>query len=89
MVLQRPPGATTVRANFFIPPQAPARTVRMYVDGKVAGEATYSGPGAHDLAAPVTTPRDYVTVTIEVDKTFSVPPDQRELGVLLLSVSFR
>lgn len=87
VVLKRPPEATRIEARLFIPQQSPARTIRLYVDGKLAAEQSYAGPGpctisARAPAAPV------VTITLEVDKTFSVPGDARQLGVLLLSVGF-
>lgn len=89
VLLKRPPTATRIEAKVFIPAQAPARTVRLYADGKQIGEETLPGPGAHTVTAPLAGGDDSVSVTIEVDRTFSVPPDTRRLGVLLISIAAR
>ncbi len=88
VLLNRPPEATRVDAKIFIPPQAPARTARLSVDGQLLAEATYPGPGAYTLSAAAPA-GNVATVTLDVDKTFSVAPDRRELGVLLLFIGFR
>lgn len=88
VTLKRPPDATQVEAKIFIPPQSPARTVRLYMDGKLLGQETYLETGRYTLTAPAP-PAVVATVVLEVDKTFSVPGDQRRLGILLLSIGFR
>jgi hypothetical protein len=88
VLLKRPAEATQLEARIFIPPQAPARKVKLYVDGKLLDEREYPGPGAYSLIVPAAG-REAATVTVEVDRTFTVPPDQRELGAVLLSIGFR
>lgn len=88
VLLKRPASAQRIEATVFIPPQAPARTIGLYVEGKLLVEQTYATPGRYTIAAPAPD-GEQATVTLVVDKTFSVPGDQRQLGVLLLSIGFR
>jgi hypothetical protein len=87
-ILKRPAGATTVFAEIFIPPQSPARAATLSVDGKVLKQALFDSPGAYTIEASAPG-GEVATVALEVDKTFSVPPDQRQLGVLLVKAGFR
>ena len=58
-------------------------------DVKVA-EHTYSAPGRYTLETPQVRPaKPTTTLTIAVDKTFSVAGDRRELGIVLKSAGFR
>ena len=55
----------------------------------VASE-TYSGPGAYTLKSPPQTPAGpTASVTLTIDRTFSVPGDHRELGVVVSGIGFR
>jgi len=77
-----------IEATFFIPEQSPARTISLHADGQLLHQQTYPGPGIHKIAAGA--PKgDTAAITITVDKTFVVPPDQRQLGVLLTDIGFR
>jgi hypothetical protein len=76
-------------AEFTIHPQSLARTVRLLVDGRTVAEHTYPGPGSYSLAAPIARDASNITVTIAVDKTFSVPGDGRQLGVLVTGIGFK
>ena len=88
VLLKRPAAASRIEAKIVIPPAAPARTVRLFADGKqIAGE-TYPQPGAYTLQGPAPG-GDSLTVSVEVDRTFTAPPDTRQLGVLLLSIAIR
>jgi hypothetical protein len=89
VLLKRPPGATRIEARIFIPPPSPARTVRLYADGQKLAETTYAEPGPYTLEGAAEGAGDSVTATVEVDKTLSAPGDQRQLGILLLSIGFR
>ena len=62
--------------------------MKLLVDGKTVAEQTFPGPGVYSLSGDVTGSSD-VTVTLSVDKTFSVPGDGRQLGVLVLGIGFR
>ncbi len=90
-LLLKPPGeATPVEVVFYIPDQSPARRVSITVDGVEAAVKTYAAPGSYTLVSrPVTAAAQSATVTISVDKTFSVAGDQRRLGVVLVAAGFK
>ena len=81
-------GSGPLRAEFLIHEKSPARHVKLLVDGKTVAEQTFPGPGVYSLSGDVTGSSD-VTVTLSVDKTFSVPGDGRQLGVLVLGIGFQ
>lgn len=90
VLLKSPAGAARVHVVFFIPGIAPARRVRVLRDGELVASATYSGPGTYTLDSPPVLPnKPASTVAIEVDKTFSVPGDSRQLGIILSEVGFK
>ncbi len=90
VLLKRPAQPAPLHVVLYIPDQAPARRVSVTIDGAPAVTQTFAGPGAHTLIGPpVTVAGPSATVTITVDKTFSVPGDHRELGVILSEVGFR
>ncbi len=79
------PAALSV--EFAIPEQAPARKVSVDVNGQRVASQTFAGPGRYVISsAPLKLDGDSVTVTITVDKTFSVQGDPRQLGVILVEV---
>ena len=86
VLVKRAPGP--LRAEFAIHEKSLARTVRLMIDGRVVAEHTFAGPGAYSLSAMI--PGDTaVTVTLGVDKTFSVPGDGRQLGILVQGIGFK
>lgn len=88
VLLKSPDRPTALRVAIYIPPQAPARQIRMFADGVLAAEQTFASPGAYTMSAKVPADQPSITVTIEVDKTFSVPGDQRKLGVIVTKIGF-
>ena len=56
------------------------------LDGEELHAQMLRGPGMHTV---VTKPASGSSVTIVLDKTFSVPGDHRELGAILTEVGFR
>ncbi|MDQ6706186.1 MAG: hypothetical protein M3Z85_09475, partial [Acidobacteriota bacterium] len=84
--LKAPAQPLPVRMAFFIPEQAPARTVTISVDGKTVASQTFPGPGSYVMT---TTPQTGTQVSIAVDKTFTVPGDSRRLGLILTDAGFR
>lgn len=86
VLLKRAPGP--LRAEFFIHEKSTARTVKLLVDGNVVADGTFPGPGAYSLSAQVPG-SDAVTVSLTVDKTFSVPGDGRQLGILVQGIGFK
>ncbi len=94
VLLKNPAKPLPLRAVFYIPPQATARKVQLLLDGQVTAEETFPAPGTYALAIPPSSGASNrgaptVTVTLVVDKTFSVPNDQRKLGMVVTSLGFR
>jgi hypothetical protein len=91
VVLKSPASPTPVSATFYIPDNAPARQVSLLVDGKEVASKTFAAPGKYDLVsnAAVQPAGATVTVEIRVDRTFTAPPDIRELGMVLIGVGFK
>ncbi len=88
--LKSPAQPEPVQVQFYIPPQAPGRQVRIDVDGLMAAQKTYGGPGSYSLTTgPVVPSGPNATVSITVNKTFSVPGDRRELGIILIEAGFQ
>lgn len=88
VILKRPPGAATVEASFYIPPQSPARGAGLWANGVLLKHESYPGTGVQKIAAPAPE-GESLTVTLAIDRTFVVPPDQRQLGVLLTEIGIR
>ena len=88
VLLKLPDHPSTLRVAIYIPPQAPARQMRVFLDGVLVAEQIFADPGAYTLSASVPAGKPSITVTLEVDKTFSVPTDQRKLGVIVSKVGF-
>jgi hypothetical protein len=90
VLLKSPAQPLPIEAVFTIPDPAPARHVELLLDGRVVASETYSGPGAYTLKSPPQSPAgETATVTLTLDRTFSVPGDRRELGVVVSSIGFR
>lgn len=89
ILLKSPLTAKRLHASFYIPPQSPARRISILLDGEEVATETFSS-GLQNLQSPPRKPeKNTVTVTILVDKTFSIPSDRRELGIVLSEVGFR
>lgn len=88
VILKRPPEGGLLRADVFIPQQAPARRLTMLADGQQIAYAVFPRPGSYTLSAMVPAGPP-VTVTLRVDQTFSVPGDQRKLGAVIAKIGFR
>jgi hypothetical protein len=92
ILLLKPPAAPrpVVEAVFSIPDQSPARRVTLSVDDVPVVEKTFASPGAYTLTSgPVAVRSESPTVSIAVDRVFSVPGDRRELGIVLLGAGFK
>ena len=88
-LLKRPDRGGLLRADIYIPDQAPARRLTMIVDGQQAAEQGFARPGSYTLAVPLRDGPQTVTVTLRVDQTFSVSGDLRKLGVIVTKAGFR
>ena len=90
VLLKSPARTASLLVTFYIPDQAPGRTVTADVDGRRAAEQTYAASGIHTLSAqPVGLNGDSATVTITIDKVFSTPGDPRQLGMVLSEIGLR
>ena len=90
VVLLKPPAQPMpLEAVFTIPDSAPARRIELLLDGRVVASQTYPAPGAYTLRAPAQQPAGpTATVTLTADRTFSVPGDHRDLGVVVSAIGF-
>lgn len=90
VLLKSPAAPEPLAAVFNIPDAAPARTVRLLLDGREIASQTYGGPGSYTLKSlPERPSGPTATVTISVDRTFSVPGDHRELGIVVSAIGFQ
>jgi hypothetical protein len=86
IILKAPATPLPLQVKLAVPDPATGRLIRIAVDGQEVHSQTLPGPGQHMI---VTKPVTGSSVTISVDKTFSVPGDHRELGVILSEVGFK
>jgi hypothetical protein len=90
VLLKSPEQPLPIEAVFTIPDRAPARHVELLLDGRVIASETYTATGAYMLrSAPQLPAGPTATATLTVDRTFSVPGDRRELGVVVSALGFR
>jgi len=90
LALKNPAQPRPLTATIYIPENAPARSVKLLLDGREVASQTFAAPGLHTIAsAPVRAAGAVATVAIDVDKTFRAPPDTRALGVVLVEAGFR
>jgi hypothetical protein len=90
VLLKSPARPLPIEAVFTIPDSAPARHVELLLDGLTVASETYRGPGAYTLRTPPLSPNGpTAAVTITLDRTFSVPGDHRELGIVVSAIGFR
>ncbi len=90
ILLKSPSAATPIHIAIYIPDQAPARTVSISLDGKSVVSKTFPGPGSYSIETdPVTLTTPTALLQIAVDRTWSVPGDNRKLGLILTEAGFR
>lgn len=91
VMLKRPPKPAPVAATFRLIETSPVRQARLTVDGVVAAEGSYSGPGLVTLRSPrpVDAAGESVTVILQFDRSFHPPNDARELAVILTGIGFQ
>jgi len=89
VILKAPQAAASLAVTFTIPATAPARRITLLMDGAPVAAQNYPRPGTYTLATrALRPPTDTAHVEIQVDRTFSAPPDTRELGIVLTAVGF-
>ncbi len=89
IMLKTPAQPSPLVVRFTIPDQAPARQVTVELNNQRVASETYPAPGSYTLSSPPLKPDGAsATVTITVDKVFSVPGDHRQLGIVLSEAGF-
>jgi 4-amino-4-deoxy-L-arabinose transferase-like glycosyltransferase len=90
-ILLKPPSQPApVTIHFTIPALSPARQVTVALNDQTIASHTYAAPGTYSLSSPPVRPAgDTARLNITVDKSFSVPGDDRQLGIILINVGFR
>ncbi|HUS08589.1 MAG TPA: glycosyltransferase family 39 protein [Bryobacteraceae bacterium] len=86
LLLKPPAQPAPLEIHFNIPGMAKARRMRVLLDGREITAETYPGPGTYTLK---TNPVLGRLISIEVDQTFSVAGDHRDLGVILTAAGYR
>ncbi|MDR3703325.1 MAG: glycosyltransferase family 39 protein [Candidatus Sulfopaludibacter sp.] len=90
VVLRNPAVPKPLSASIYISDKARARKVTLLLDGREVASQTFPAPGPYTLAsAPVRAAGTNATVEIDVDQTFTVPQDARELGVIVTGIGFQ
>ena len=90
ILLKPPDQPMPVSVRFTISPVSPARQVTVAVNDHTVVSQTYAAPGTYVLSsAPLKPDGDTAKLTITVDKDFSVPGDDRRLGIILTEAGFR
>lgn len=89
VLLKTPEKQTAVEVVLYIPDSAPARHIQLSVDGQLVAEDTFAKPGSYKLSAPFQSSNPTAAVTVTVDRTFTVPGDRRQLGVVITGIGFR
>jgi len=91
VIVKSPLAAMPLTVDFYVPPNAPARHIALLLDDREICATPIAGPGPGELTcpAPLLPARATAMIEIRVDKTFRVPPDERDLGIVLLGAGFR
>lgn len=90
LLLSKPAGRVRLEVGLYIPEMAPARRVWVSLNGLPVAGQVFPRPGTYTLESkPLEAAPDSPSVTIEVDRTFTVPGDQRQLGVILTAAGFK
>jgi len=85
-LLKPPVAPTPIVVHLYIPDAAQARTITLALDGNPIASQTFPGPGTYTIKTP---PQSGSVLTINADKSFSVPTDHRELGIILSGAGFQ
>ena len=86
VLLKRPQNGGVLRADIFIPEKSPARRITLIADSREISAQSFPSPGPCFLTAELGGGPPAVTVTLKVDRTFSVPGDLRKLGVIVTRI---
>jgi len=91
VIVKSPPTAMPLTVSFYVPDNAPARHIGLLLDDREICTTTVAAPGPGQLTcpAPIVPVGPTGMIEVRVDKTFRVPPDERDLGIVLLGVGFK
>ncbi len=90
LVLRNPAVARPLSATVYISDKAPARKVTLLLDGREVASQSFDRPGLYTVSsAPTRGTGSTATVEIDIDRTFTDPPDERHLGVILNGAGFQ
>ena len=84
-LLKTPPLPTPITVHLYIPDSAPARTFTLTLDNKPIASKTFPAPGTYTIE---TAPATGSVLTITADKSFTIPSDHRDLGIILTGAGF-
>ena len=89
VVLKSPKTPKRLSVTFYFPARAGGRYVRLLLDGREVAARNFPAAGQYTLSAgPILPAGPIAAVEIDLDRTFSAPPDERELGIILSGVGF-
>jgi hypothetical protein len=90
LLVKPPPGPARVEATFRLTPHAVGRRVSLLVDGAEVASSTYATADLHTLRSDAALPGGgaSATVAVVVDRTFRVPGDDRDLGIILTGAGY-
>jgi Dolichyl-phosphate-mannose-protein mannosyltransferase len=89
LLLKAPVQAGPLEISFYVPDNAPARHLRVSMNGVLTIDKQIPGPGLYTASTSAASVTGSVVVALAVDKTFSVPGDARALGLVIQGVGFR
>jgi hypothetical protein len=91
VIVKSPAQAMLLSVSFYVPENAPARHIALLLDDREICATTVAATGPGGLTCPAAVAPAGATAMIEIraDKTFRVPPDERDLGIVLLGVGFK
>jgi hypothetical protein len=89
VVLKSPKTPKRLSVTFYFPAQAGGRYVRLLLDGREVAAQNFRAAGQYTLSAsPILPSGPVAAVEIDLDRTFTAPSDQRQLGIILSGVGF-
>jgi hypothetical protein len=90
LLLKSPSQPLPIKVRFTIPPVSPARRVTLLLENREILSQGFPGPGSYTLATqPQAVNTATSTLTIVVDRVFSVPGDARQLGIIVTEAGFQ
>jgi Dolichyl-phosphate-mannose-protein mannosyltransferase len=86
VALKPPAQPEPIHVDFFLPGMSPAHTLRILAGDKEVYSHAFEKAGPYVIDTP---PAQAGVITLQFDKHFSAPGDQRELGVILSGIGYR